>query len=235
MPLLIDASGRRFSVRANGITSIGRTPDNDVVVNEGSVSQHHAVLSFDGRAARLRDLGSSNGTFVGTARITETALADGSTFRLGGAAFTFTIGDPSALTAPARFCTKCGRPTPASDPACPYCNPSVRDQLNIGVSVSSGEDTSRAKLQYEAEKKSGWLAAFLNLIFPGAGYAYCGRWILGVFVFLLFVALWAGALDLWLPAPIIWFGLLPIVFIDGFLAAGRYNKDLMTKILEGNQ
>jgi len=236
MALLIDASGRHFSMRTNGITSVGRAPDNDVVANDPTVSQHHAVLSFDGRSATLRDLGSSNGTFVGAARISETALADGSSFRLGAVSFTFKTSDVHALMAAPRYCTKCGRPISPNTSSCLHCERRALDQVNIGIKIGSGEGaTSRAKLQFDSQKKSGWLAAFLNLIFPGAGYAYCGRWVLGAIVFLLFVAITTGDLEQWLPYPITSIGFLPIVFIDGFLAAGRYNKDLMTRILNGEQ
>ena len=44
-------------------------------------------------------------------------------------------------------------------------------------------------LLVESRKKSGWLAALLNLFLPGAGYIYCGRWILGIFAFFFIVAL----------------------------------------------
>ena len=40
-------------------------------------------------------------------------------------------------------------------------------------------------LLVESRKKSGWLAAFLNVIVPGAGYAYCGNWVLGAVAFLI--------------------------------------------------
>jgi len=80
-------------------------------------------------------------------------------------------------------------------------------------------------LKIESKKKSGWLAAFLNLVLPGAGYAYCGRWILGLIVFPFVVFLW-----------IVSFGLAAIPFMlivvaDGFLAAGRYNKKLIAAVL----
>jgi len=80
-------------------------------------------------------------------------------------------------------------------------------------------------LLFEARKKSGWLAAFLNLVLPGAGYAYCGRWILGIAAFFLVVAMIVGSLGI-LAAPI-----FLVVFIDGFLAAGRYNKQLAERML----
>lgn len=44
--------------------SIGRSPENVVVVPDPEVSRKHASLSFDGSRIMLKDLGSSNGSFV---------------------------------------------------------------------------------------------------------------------------------------------------------------------------
>lgn len=76
----------------------------------------------------------------------------------------------------------------------------------------------------EKKRKSGALAAGLNLIIPGAGYIYCGRVILGIAAFFIAIALVLtlfpfGAILIWL-----------ILIIDGFLCAERYNKKLETKI-----
>ena len=57
----------------HGLT-IGRASDNDLVVAHPSVSAHHAELHFDGEQFLLRDLSSSNGTFVNGERITYARL-----------------------------------------------------------------------------------------------------------------------------------------------------------------
>jgi hypothetical protein len=59
-----------------GRTTIGRHPHNDVVITHQAVSAHHAAITSLGGAAVLEDLGSSNGTFVNTHRITHATLAD---------------------------------------------------------------------------------------------------------------------------------------------------------------
>lgn len=81
-------------------------------------------------------------------------------------------------------------------------------------------------LLVESRKKSGWLAALLNLFLPGAGYIYCGRWILGIFAFFFIVALVLVSFGL---------GAIPVALllvIDGFLCAGRYNRKLIEQILK---
>lgn len=81
-------------------------------------------------------------------------------------------------------------------------------------------------LLVESRKKSGGIAALLNLFLPGAGYIYCGRWILGIFAFFFVIALAVFSLGF---AAI---GLVFMLVIDGFLCAGRYNKNLITEVLK---
>lgn len=47
------------------VFSIGRSPDNDFVIDDPSVSQHHAQLVMRGREFELQDLDSKNGTRIG--------------------------------------------------------------------------------------------------------------------------------------------------------------------------
>jgi ABC transport system ATP-binding/permease protein len=59
-------------------TTIGRHPDNDIVVTDLLASRHHAVLAGGSGAWTIEDLGSFNGTFVNGVRITRrTPIADG--------------------------------------------------------------------------------------------------------------------------------------------------------------
>ncbi len=66
---LIDQSaGRRYAVRP-GITTIGRSGDNDIVLDAPSVSAHHAEIRYENGRYILYDRGSTNGTFVNGRRI----------------------------------------------------------------------------------------------------------------------------------------------------------------------
>jgi DNA-binding response OmpR family regulator len=58
--------------------TVGRGPDNDVVVDDRWVSRNHACIRREGEQYIVKDLGSKNGTFVNGARISgPTVLADG--------------------------------------------------------------------------------------------------------------------------------------------------------------
>jgi pSer/pThr/pTyr-binding forkhead associated (FHA) protein len=86
----VDTRSREFTLREPQ-TSIGSNESNDVVVRDPTVSKQHAILNRRKRRWELVDANSSNGTFLGDARITDkpAALADGQEIRFGGARFVF--------------------------------------------------------------------------------------------------------------------------------------------------
>lgn len=55
-------AGRRFSVA--GEVTIGRSPENDVVLNDPQVSRLHARIILDEGSVAIEDAGSLNGTYV---------------------------------------------------------------------------------------------------------------------------------------------------------------------------
>lgn len=75
-----------FPVTAAGIT-VGRDPKNDVVITDPRVSYQHAWIGIVDRKAVLRDLGSTNGTFLNAAidsPVSEVVLSPGDTIFFGG-------------------------------------------------------------------------------------------------------------------------------------------------------
>lgn len=63
--------------------SIGRTNDNDIVLENRGVSRKHAMIEFNDRAAVVIDNESLNGTFVNNRKITEEVLRDDDTITIG--------------------------------------------------------------------------------------------------------------------------------------------------------
>jgi pSer/pThr/pTyr-binding forkhead associated (FHA) protein len=63
--------------------SIGRTPDNDIVLDNKGVSRKHALMEFDGDSALIMDNESLNGTFVNSRKITEEILKDNDQITIG--------------------------------------------------------------------------------------------------------------------------------------------------------
>jgi hypothetical protein len=91
-PVLEGASGsfqgRRISLRA-GRQTIGRRADNDIVLDDLSVSASHAwIINQQGRYVIMNTL-STNGTFVNGKRVHEAPLRHGDRLRFGQVEFTF--------------------------------------------------------------------------------------------------------------------------------------------------
>src|SRR5438445_12486277 len=72
MPKLI-ISGTVHELIDEAIT-IGRGPDNTIIVNDPSVATHHAQLLMEAETYRAKDLDSTNGTRVNGKHVTETLL-----------------------------------------------------------------------------------------------------------------------------------------------------------------
>ena len=69
--------------------TIGRLPDNDVVVSDPGASREHARIRFDGERFVLSDLGSTNGTLVNDDPTPERALEDGDRITIGSTVLEF--------------------------------------------------------------------------------------------------------------------------------------------------
>lgn len=75
---LVSADGQlSFELRAGAPLVLGRALSSDLPVLDPTVSRRHAELDVHQGAVVLKDLGSSNGTFVNGARVSETALRAG--------------------------------------------------------------------------------------------------------------------------------------------------------------
>lgn len=85
-PRLVTSSGEYPLHR--GAMRLGRGPDSDIRIDDPGVSRHHADIVV-GSHVLLRDLGSTNGTFVDGTRINECRLSDGAKIRLGSTTLTF--------------------------------------------------------------------------------------------------------------------------------------------------
>ena len=74
--LLGDKQLGAFSLGGGELT-IGRTPGNDIVIDNVGVSRRHAVMRVQDGKAFLEDLGSANGTFVRGQKVERHELQDG--------------------------------------------------------------------------------------------------------------------------------------------------------------
>jgi pSer/pThr/pTyr-binding forkhead associated (FHA) protein len=93
--------GRTYELKAEN-TTVGRVEDNAFHIPEGSVSSHHCEIIVRGADVFVKDLNSTNGTFVNGKQVkTEAQLLHGQILRLGQVELRFE--DPDAKpSAPAK-------------------------------------------------------------------------------------------------------------------------------------
>lgn len=85
-------AGRKIEVKAGSVLRVGRTAKSDFAISEDPyLSGAHFCVECDGREARIRDLGSSNGTFVNGERVSDTQVREGDSVAAGASTFAVRI------------------------------------------------------------------------------------------------------------------------------------------------
>ena len=74
-------AGQSETISAN--STIGRGSDNDIVLDEKTVSGNHCRISVEGTGYVIYDMDSTNGTIVNGNKVTSMTLSSGSTIELG--------------------------------------------------------------------------------------------------------------------------------------------------------
>jgi predicted component of type VI protein secretion system len=97
-------AGRTYELKGERVT-IGRLEDNTIQISEPSVSSHHCELLLQGQEIVVRDLQSTNGTYIDGEPVTQAVLKPGQVLRLGAVEMRLEgdapAGAPAAGAAPA--------------------------------------------------------------------------------------------------------------------------------------
>ena len=100
--ILIQGGPRSGQVVALGglAVTIGRRSDNDVIVDDPSVSRRHTLIMDTAGGYVVRDLNSTNGTFVNRERLgdDEYTLKSGDLIRVGGSEITLLFKQDAPMT-----------------------------------------------------------------------------------------------------------------------------------------
>jgi hypothetical protein len=127
-------TGRTFDLNVER-TTVGRVEDNTFQIADASVSSHHAEIILRGSDVVIKDIGSTNGTFIGGEKITETVLKPGQILKFGQVELRIDDGSPiiasTTPTAPA--------PAPAPVPASGKRQTDATMVIPRGVSLSDLE------------------------------------------------------------------------------------------------
>ena len=65
------------------VTTVGRKPDNDIIIDNQSVSGHHAKILLNNNIITIADLNSLNGTYLSGQPISQSELYDGDIITIG--------------------------------------------------------------------------------------------------------------------------------------------------------
>jgi two-component system response regulator GlrR len=88
---VIDGAPAGSYEATGGRCTIGSQEGNDLQVQDRTVSRYHCEISIDDRQARIRDLGSKNGTIVDGVRVVDGFLRAGSLVRVGNITLRFEL------------------------------------------------------------------------------------------------------------------------------------------------
>jgi len=135
--------------------TVGRLGDNEVQLEEGSVSSRHAEIVVQDGSAVLRDLGSTNGTFLNREQVTgEHPLNEGDEIYFGSVRCVFM--EPAVTVSEVAAFAAAGEQMPAADasvygvpenfvPLSPFPKPAKpRDMLGLAAWGSFGVGVAAA-------------------------------------------------------------------------------------------
>ena len=131
MEASLNSPNGRTQLTANTLT-IGRSPDNQFVIQDPQASSHHAEIRPDAQGYVLTDLGSTNGTFVNEQRLSPRVprlLISGEVIRIGSTSLTYEIAgsyDATVRASSGEYANPGYSPTMAA-PQPPYSAPGYPD------------------------------------------------------------------------------------------------------------
>jgi len=133
-------------------TVVGRQEGCQLRIPIAGVSRTHCEILIRGGSVVVKDLGSSNGTFVNQERITEQSLAAGDLISLGGQVFLLQVnGEPEEIDA--EFLFEDGLPEQDTKTSVPAPKPSVPAVSAGGKKAADLDDSSVMDFEFDDEEE----------------------------------------------------------------------------------
>jgi hypothetical protein len=124
-------------------TTIGRVEDNTFQIADPSVSSHHCEVLLRGADVVVRDLNSTNGSYINDAQITESVLKPGQKLRLGQIELKLELEGAAPSAPPATSPAAPGAPAAPPAPAPARKSADATMIMPRGVSMSELEGGGR--------------------------------------------------------------------------------------------
>jgi adenylate cyclase len=179
-----------YDLHAGALLVVGRSLASDIPILDPSISRRHAEVVCDERGVHVRDLGSSNGTFLNGRKVETASLGPNDTLSFGRVAFRLHPVSPS----PAPTGRPSSRPEPVLAPT-PVLGATILRQVSVrpgrafgrqraspvsptealdSVSIGSQREKDQQKLEMLLEVSTGLGRAFAidAILEKIAGYAY---------------------------------------------------------------
>ncbi len=87
------AKGTKIDLNTRKITRLGKKEDNDLCLDDPTVSRYHAEIHFTADSYLLKDLGSTNGTMINGTKVREAFLSPGDILTVGNSSVEFQTFD----------------------------------------------------------------------------------------------------------------------------------------------
>lgn len=156
-----EQKGRSYELKVDK-TTVGRVDDNTFQIADASVSSHHCEILLRGTDVVIKDLNSTNGTFINEDKISESILKPGQKLRLGQIELSLETSDGPVPAAPA--------PAEAPAPSSGSTTGTTRKQVDQtvvmkrGVSLNeleqgtrtTGFDTANKGFSKKSNKTNKW-------------------------------------------------------------------------------
>lgn len=158
-----EAAGMVFPVTQPSLL-IGRSSEAQVRIDEHALSYEHARLDEVAEGYTLRDLGSTNGTYVNGQRLVETVLlSSGDSIRMGSTTFTFVTREAG----PPKHTIKLRNPNPEAPIEASGVGRVAPERVAVGAgpesqhtgSVSLTDVVRTVKTYWLYAKRYGWIVA----------------------------------------------------------------------------
>ena len=120
-----------------GTNTLGRSPACDAQIEHGSISGTHCQIVVNGETVQVKDLGSTNGTFLNRSGIQEGTLAPGQRLQLGSVEMEL-IADPPKAAVPAGIRLSIGS-AHAAAPAVTATVTTAPEPARVGIRVATHE------------------------------------------------------------------------------------------------
>lgn len=128
-------------------TLVGRLDDCQIRIRSGKISRHHCEILNDGSALTLKDLGSSNGTYLNQELVEESKLNAGDLISVGSMVFLVQIGGEPEEFEPGLLYEDGLPEKPEPEPA--YEAAHTPKPVHQHAPTASGDDSSMMDFNFE--------------------------------------------------------------------------------------